>query len=388
MPEVANNPIHSYDLQVETKVNIDELIYMLNPNDLPLLSGIGADGGPIVPRIPVDNRVYYWLEEDMPLPRSYLNESDFDSTETDLTLPTGHGVWFAGGDVIRIDDEFISITSVNLSTDVATVVRGALGSTNVAHAINAEILGVGTVLQEGEIGDQNFSGRSKISNFTQIWTSKIEMTRTEQRIPKYGVPSELVHQTMGIMLSEGVNQEHAALYGLKYEDDTTQKRSTGGLWYFIDAASQIDSTSEWADFDSIEALQANAYDLGGGFEYFMARPHAFAALNNIAGNERIQTVTIDDARRGRARARVLITEFGEIQLVRNRWVRKTDGFLYSRAGFVVRQLQPAVVIKLAKTKDTDSYMYVCEFGFQVKGADHMAKFSALNPNADLPAVGL
>jgi hypothetical protein len=182
--------------------------------------------------------------------------------------------------------------------------------------------------------------------------------------------------------------EQMALYGKKWEDEATQKRTTGGLNYFIDGTSQTDSTSTWITVEAVEALQSNAYDLGGGFEYLMARPAALQALNNIAGEERIQTVTVDDARRGRQRAQTLVTEFGEVMLVRNRWVRKTDAFAYSKEGFMIRQLQPAVVQRLAKTKDTDSYMYVCELGFQVKGADHMAKFTALDIDADFPASGL
>jgi len=74
-------------------------------------------------------------------------------------------------------------------------------------------------------------------------------------------------------------------------------------------------------------------------------------------------------------------------LVRNRYVRKTDAFCYSRDNFTQRVFQPLVVEKLAKTDDTDSYMMVGECGFQVKGQDHMAKFTGLDLNAVLPTVG-
>ena len=37
--------------------------------------------------------------------------------------------------------------------------------------------------------------------------------------------------------------------------------------------------------------------------------------------------------------------------------------------------------------DTDTYMMVCEGGFEVKGQDHMAKWTGLDTSAPLP-VGL
>ena len=74
-------------------------------------------------------------------------------------------------------------------------------------------------------------------------------------------------------------------------------------------------------------------------------------------------------------------------MVRNRYVRKTDAFCYSSHNFTQGVFQPLVVEKLAKTDDTDSYMMVGECGFQVKGQDHMAKFTGLDLLATLPTVG-
>ena len=382
--ELVGPNFYSYDLQVETKINIDELIYILTPEDLPLLSGIGADGLGVIGKAPVDNTIFYWMEEDVPLPRGVLNEA-LDSSETDVTVVAGDAVKFAVGDAIRIDDEIFKVTALDTSTEVLTVTRGALGSTAASHTSGAEIIGLGTVLPEGDIGSANFQGRDKYSNYTQIFSKKLTVSRTEQSIPKYGVPNELNKQMRNAMLHCNVGIEQAALYGIKYEDSATRVRSTGGLNSFI--TSNVDSSSEWITVPKIEALQQTAYDNGGTFEYITARPAAFRALNNTVGNERVSTVTVEDARRGRRRAQTVMTEFGEVTLVRNRYVRKTDAFCYSRDNFIQRVFQPLVAQKLAKTNDTDSYMMVGECGFQVKGQDHMAKFSALNLAATFPTAG-
>lgn len=379
---------YSYDLTVETKINIDELIYILSPMDLPLLSGVGGDGVPILPRTPVDNTIFYWLEEEIPLPRGTCAEV-LDDTETALTMATGDAVKFAVGDGIRIDDEVMVITAIDTSTDVIDVTRGSASLTNTtaaAHVINSEVIGLGTILVEGSVGSTNFQGRDRYSNYCQIFSRKIQASRTGQRIPKYGVASELSKQTMNTMQALNLGVEQSALYGVKHLVTATNRRQTGGLDYYI--ATNEDTTSDWLTVDAIEAQQANAYNNGGMFNVIMSQPKNFAALTNLTGNERVTTVSVEDARRGRSAAVSVMTEYGEVMLARNRWCRNADAFGYSRENFVMRQFQPLVMEKLAKTDDTDTFMMVCELGFQVKGEAHMAKWSGLDATTALPGAGL
>lgn len=378
MAEVATNPLDSTHLTVETKINIDELIYMLNADDLPMLGGINSDGFPTIPRQPVDQPTFYWLEDEFLVPRTTLAE-DLDNSETGIDVAANTGESFAAGDMIRIDDEFMTISSI--SNDTLTVVRGAAGSSAVVHSTGAEVVGVGTMLAEGSIGDEQFTGRTKLSNYTQIWTSKISITRTAQVVPKYGISNELARQTMKVMLAEGVNLEQALLYGIKYQSGST--RATGGLVNFI--TTNTDSSSSHLTVDSIEDQQQVAYDAGGMFNAIVSRPVNFGALNNISGSERVQTVTVDDTRRGRVRATVVMTEFGPVELVRNRYARTTDAFGINRENVIFRVLQPMIMQPLAKTDDKDNYMFVCEGGFEIKGERHMCRFTALNAAAALPS---
>lgn len=382
--KLAGPAFYSYNLTVETKVNIDELIYVLSPTDLPLLTGVGSDGMAVMPRDPVDNTTFSWLEEEVPLPRATLNTT-VNSSVTSIVLNTGEGVKFAVGDAILIDDEVMLVTAINTSTDTLTVTRGSAAETNTtaaSHTAGAEVLGIGTVLIEGSIGSANFQGRDKYSNYTQIWSKKIQVSRTEQRIPKYGVPNELNRQMMNRLQHLNLGIEHAAMYGVKHQHSTNNRRQTGGLDVFI--TTNVDSAATWLTVDNIEARQQVAYDNGGMFDAIIARPAAFQALNNTAGTERVQTVTIEDARRGRRRAQVVMTEFGDVELVRDRWAKKTDAFGVNRSNFIYRVFQPLVTEKLAKTDDTDTYMMVTEGGFEVKGQAHMCKWTALDPTAALP----
>lgn len=380
MAETATNPLLSTNLTVETKINIDELIYMLNPDDLPLLGGINSDGFPVVPRQAVDNTEFYWLEDEFLTPRTTLGE-DLDNSETGVDVAAGAGERFAAGDAIRVDDEVMFVTAV--SNDTLTVTRGAAGTAAAAHSTGAEVLGIGTVLTEGSIGDEQFTGRTKYSNYTQIWTSKIQISRTAQRIPKYGIANELARQTRKIMLAEGVNMEQSLLYGVKFQSGAV--RSTGGLAQFVTSNVYNNAASgDWLTVEEVERTQQVAYDAGGQYTAIVSNPANFAALNNLAGAERIQTVTIEDERRGRRRATSVITEFGDVLLVRNRYCRATDAFGINRENVIYRVFQPMVMQPLAKTDDKDNYMFVAEGGFEVKGQRHMVRWTGLDNTAALP----
>jgi hypothetical protein len=378
MAEQLANPILSTDLTVETKINIDELIYMLNPDDLPLLGGVNADGFPVVPKQPVDNTEFFWLEDEFLTPRTTAGEA-LDASETGVDVAAGQGERFAAGDAIRIDDEVMTVSSV--SNDTLTVVRGAAGTTAATHADGAEVIGIGTLLAEGSIGDEQFTGRSKYSNYTQIWTSKIQISRTAQRIPKYGIANELARQTKKVMLAEGVNMEQSLLYGVKYQSGAT--RSTGGLAQFI--TTNTNSSANWMTVENIEDAQQTAYDAGGQFTAIVSNPANFGALNNLSGAERIQTVVVEDERRGRRRATSVITEFGEVLLVRNRYCKAADAFGINRENVIHRVFQPMVMQPLAKTDDKDNYMFVAEGGFEVKGEKHMYRWTGLDSTQSLPS---
>ena len=383
MSQTAVNPMDSYDLTTETKINVDELIKLLNYDDLPMLGGVNSDGYPTVAKVPVDNTIFYWLEQDMPVPRSTVATA-LTTTTTSLVVASGDGVKFAVGDALKLGDEVVFVTAI--STDTLTIVRGSAGTSDpgTTYAVGTDIIGLGTVLDEGDIGTQQFQGRDKYSNYTQIFSSQINMTRTQQRIPKYGVPSEQGNLVRQVMLSEGINMEQALLYGVKFQSDP--RRSTGGLSEFLTTNVIGNGTSgDWLTVTEIEARQQVAYDAGGLFDTIVSRPRNFAALNNAEGTERVRT-DWQDQYRGRRRATSVVTEFGEVELFRNRHVKATDAFGINKEDIICRVFQPMVIQPLAKTDDRDKWMFVAELGFEVKGQTHQVYWNGLDNTQSFPST--
>lgn len=381
--ELEGNAFYSTNLTTETPIVIDEMIYSLESRDLPFLTGVGSDGIPLIGRSPTGDTTFNWMEERAPLPRGTANEA-IDSSETVIDVVSGDAVKFAVGDAVRIDDEVMLITDLDTTAETITVSRGYIGTSAASHNNSSVIVGLGTILPEGDVGSSNFVGRDKYANYTQIWSKTLRVSGTEQVIRKYGIPNELNHQMVKQAQNLWLGVEQSALYGTKYVDTATRKRSTGGIMGWI--TTTVDSTTDWLTVGNIETQMQAAYDLGGMFTHVAARPNAFGALNNIDGSERITAVTVEDARRGRRRAMTVMTEFGEVNLVRHRWMKTTDAIGYNPDQFTMRVLRPMMVSKLAKVDDTDSFLLVCEAGFMLKGQAHCAKWTGLDPSAAMPSV--
>jgi len=115
--------------------------------------------------------------------------SGINTTATTITVTDADGADYNGetprftpGQVIRVDDEFMIVSATNTSTNVLTVLRGALGSTAATHD-NGTQIDVWTVEPEIAraaqlIAAYNFDNRGKFTRTSfdgQFLTSGIEI---------------------------------------------------------------------------------------------------------------------------------------------------------------------------------------------------------------------
>lgn len=379
---MATGVVTSYDLTVGVIVNMDEAIYLYDADDLPLLTGVGADGMSVLASAPVDQVEFSWLDEQRLTPRSQLAAAA-TTAETAFTVQTNDGLKFSTFDIVMVrkagGNEIARITGI--SSDTLTVSRG-LSGTATNYASGAEIIGLGTALAEGS-APQNFRAQdtTKRTNCTQIFgPSQIQMSGTDRVIPRYGIPDQWAHQLRLRQFESAVAMEQAYLYGAYYNSTTTKIRTTGGLRHFI--STNIDSTSTQLTVTAVQSLLQKCYNRGGLPDRLIANPVAMADLNDIT-NTSVVRVTDVDSQRGRVRAAFLETEYGSLPLVRNRYVAGTDAFLVKRDGAKRRRLRPMQFKMLGTTGDFDQGIFVCEEGLQVKGEKHMAMLNSMSYNAGL-----
>ena len=384
--------VTSYDLAVGVKISMDELIYMISPIDSPLINGIGTDGRQLLGSAGVDQTEFKWMDEELLLPRApAAGTGAAGAGVTTVIVSTADSYRFQVGDLITIGEEGVamhnSVKIITANTNNGTLTLGNWVNDSdwpaSAAAQEDTIICVGSALAEGSApGDARSADRTLRSNYTQIFgPTKVEMSRTEQQITRYGVSDEFAKQLYGRSVENVITREQAYLYGIKHEASGEKRRSTGGLSYWI--SSNSDTTTNTLSIAGLETLMQKCYNAGGVPDLLIANPASFATLNDISDSNRVRTV-IDDPRRGRVPVTSVFHEFGETQMVRNRWCHTETAFVVQKDGIQRRIIQPLIVEALAKTGDSDSVMLLCEEGLQVKGEQHMAKFTGLTTYTDTP----
>ena len=376
--------VTSYDLAVGVKISMDEAIYMISPIDSPFINGIGTDGRQLLGSSGVDQTTFKWMDEQLLLPRAKVDVANA-ATGTSLTsveVSVADSYKFQVGDLITTMDRsavqhaaVLRITEVVAATGVLECAGWANHSAQTATSTDDTVVCLGTALVEGsDPGTARSADRTIRSNYTQIFgPTPVNMTRTEQQITRYGVSDEFAKQLYGRSVENVITREQAFLYGQPVDDTSNKRRSTGGLNYFI--TSNVDTTTTLT-LASLESLMQECYNAGGVPDLLMANPTSLATLNDISDSNRVRTI-IDDPRRGRVPVTSVFHEFGETQIVRNRWVDKGTAFIVKKDGIQRRVIQPLVVETLAKTGDSDKVQIVCEEGLQVKGEQHMGKWLTL-----------
>ena len=382
--------VTSYDLAVGVKINMDELIYMISPTDSPFINGIGTDGRQLLGSSGVDQQEFKWMDEELLIPRATVTDTGAAGAgATDVTVSTSDIYKFQVDDLITIGEADAAVnaavkrvTHVNTDAGVLTLADWANSAdwpaTTAAHADT--VICVGTALVEGsDPGEARSADRTIRTNCTQIFgPTPIHMSRTEQQVSRYGVSDEFAKQVYGRSVENVITREQAFLYGQYNNDTSNKRRSTGGLNYHITSNTDTTTTLTVA---ALEALQQKCYNAGGMPDLLIANPASFATLNAVSDSGRVRTV-IDDPRRGRVPVASVFTEFGETQMLRNRWCHAETAFLVAKDGISRRVMQPLVVEALAKTGDSDKVQIVCEEGLQVKGEQHMGKFTTLTGYSD------
>ncbi len=368
----------TYDFTAGIPINMDEAIYQYSPVDSPFLTGRDADGRLILPSLPVDEINYKWMDEEILTPRSQL-AVNLTATDTDnvITVTTGHRNRFSTGDQVTIQgtDELIRIDGYGSTADTLTCTRAYQSTTVAAAATNDTVIIVGRALTEGSAAENARSvDRVERDNYTGIFIDKVEITRTESQRRKFGVRSELAHQTNKTMLEQVLKREYSVLYGFKFQDTANKVRGSAGLFRHI--TTNEDSVSTQLTIATVQAQQQTCFNEGGVPNVLVANPAALSDLNAITDTDRVRQ-TVVDTLRGRMPVMVVYTEHGPVTVVRNRWVLDGDAALYQNGQFIRRVFSPTQLVPLGRTRDGFEYHIVTEEGWQFKGERHAAKFTGL-----------
>lgn len=375
--------IDTYDLTAGVIVNMDEAIYMYSPDDLPFLTGQSSDGLSVLSSAPLDQKRFSWMDEDILTPQTTI-AATVTSTASEIVLPSStERLKFSTGDLVMIekgnvtDIETLRVTGYSATTATTILVSRAFGGTAAAYTVTgANIIGIGTALAEGSDPENTRAvDRNVRTNTAQIFGPiKIKMSGTARVVPRYGVADEWTKQLRNRMLEDAIKREQAILYGRERYTTADTIRAMGGAFEFI--STNADLTNTQVTVTSLNSNLQTCYLAGGVPDRFAANPVRLSNLNDITNTSHVRTDVVD-TKRGRRRVQTFMCEFGDVEIVRNRWMLQSHALGFRREQLIRRILRGQRFEMLAKTGDADSAQFLCEESLEVKGQRHAFKMMNL-----------
>ncbi len=366
--------ISTYDLTVGVIVDIDPMIRMLSPSEVPLQSGVGSDSRTVLATDTCFEKKIEWQDDTLLTPQSTL-AADPGAAGTTVTVAAGEQLRFAVGDILQMENEKVRVTAYGGGADQLTVTRGVFGTSGVAHAIGTLVSNLGAALPEGsDPGQTRSQDRTNRYNITAIFgPTGVSVTGTEQAIRKYGLSTTEFDYQGGLRFKEEVIKlEQQLIYGTRFEDAGNEWRQMGGLTYFI--TTNVDSTAAALTDTRILDQMENCWKLGGSPD---------KALVGSKQKRVISGFDSTDIRLGRmdvGRGQVVEyfdTDFGRVDFVLHRWMKPTDLLLFSREQATIKTLRPFQFKMLGDTGDSVKGMIVGEKTLKVEAERWAAKFTAL-----------
>lgn len=365
----------TYDLTEGTKLDVEDMIDLLDPWDVPLLGSYDPEGRRSIRKGDCTQIRPDWLDDTLLNPRALAAAA---ATTGATVLTVDDRLSFTTDHVVRVagTGEYFKVDSYGTTADTLIISRAFSGSA-ATIASSADLIGVGTALAEGsDPNDGRYVDRSTRFNYTQIFGPyKIEVSATEQVIDKYGLTgTEMDLQVAKNVKQVGVDIEQAIMYGARTISTTNKTRTMGGFTQFI--TTNVDSTTTDLTEASLRTAAQTSYDAGGRLDW---------GLTNSTQKNKVSQFSETDIRFDRSeRTRGQVVDFFEsdfsvIWMMKSRRVALNDFFLYSAdqpelCTLVGRQLQ---FERIGRTGDSEKGFLVCEKSLKFHSERHAYRFSAL-----------
>lgn len=173
----------------EMAEDVSDIVGVVSPHETALLDALGD------PARPARATLHEWLEDTLLPNTDTVNDSTYSDPAADTQFVVQNGSRFRPGDQIQVDGsaEVMLVTAV--ATNTLTVVRG-YGSTTPEGLANAQVLHIlGNAALEGDAADAaRFTARTRKTNYTQIFSSTVEVSGSELAVRQLAVADELDYQ--------------------------------------------------------------------------------------------------------------------------------------------------------------------------------------------------
>jgi hypothetical protein len=173
----------------ELAEDVSDIIGIISPYETPLLDALGD------PLHEATSTHHEWTEDELLPNRDAVNDGSIGDPLNESSFDVANGGRFRAGDQIQVEgsEELILVTTVN--NDTLTVVRGYAG-TDKENLVNGQVINIlGNAALEGASKPQaRFTNRVRCGNYTQIFSTTVEVSGTDIAASQFGLADEMDYQ--------------------------------------------------------------------------------------------------------------------------------------------------------------------------------------------------
>jgi len=356
----------------EIAEDVSDLVAINSPHETPLLDALGD------PARAARSTVHEWLEDALLPNTDTINDNSYGNAMTDTTFVVDHADRFRVGDQIRVSDlqEVMLVTGVDTGTNTLTVVRAYGGTLGNALYDNGEVIILGNAALEGDDASAaRFTSRSRQTNYTQIFTSTVEVSGSELAVRQLGVRDELDYQKVQRTRELLRDLENSVLNGrapaANGQGSSTVRRTMRGIRSFINTnvfQPNVDGFPGDALLteDQLNLALRTVWQTGNGnVDLIVVGGIEKRRINQFLATNRNYTPTSDTFRDGVA---IYESDFGVCKVVLSRWVPLGTVFLLDSSRIEVMPLagRSFYYKPLAATGDRDSGQLIGEYTVELR----------------------
>ncbi|MEQ9207920.1 MAG: DUF5309 family protein [Phycisphaerales bacterium] len=211
--------------------DVSDIIGIVSPFETPLLDHLGDAKRSAL------STVHEWIEDALLPNKGQINQSSFSpSPQAAVAIEVDDLSVFKVGDLIRPGGtgEVMLVVGLDESGSQIVVTRGYGATTAATLADNMELHILGNAALEGDDAPEaRFSNRVRKSNYTQIFTSGIDVSGSLQASRAYGISDEVDYQKQERMRELLRDLENCVINGVapsaNQQGSGTVRRSMNGI---------------------------------------------------------------------------------------------------------------------------------------------------------------
>jgi hypothetical protein len=173
----------------EIAEDVADLIGLVSPYETPLLDLLGD------PLRAATSTHHEWLEDTLLPNKDIINDGSIASPSSEASFDVANGGRFRAGDQIQVEGARELMLVTDVAGDTVSVVRG-YGGTSSEDVVDGEVINIlgNAALEGGDKPEARFTNRSRMGNYSQIFTAAVEVSGTDIATTQLGLSDEMDYQ--------------------------------------------------------------------------------------------------------------------------------------------------------------------------------------------------